>query len=192
MNWVLLSDEFPGRMLHRYQQKCHLCSGLFVRPFDRMKATRPFACDTAGVRPWPGAEIALTFYKTLAMSTTTATMTTAEIANRLAELCSQGQFEAAQKELFSDDAVSIEPYSTPAFEKETKGLDAIIQKGHKWSEMVTEYHGMKVSEPLIAGDCFALTMWMSVTTKDMGKMDMTELCLYKVKDGKIVSEEFMM
>ena len=119
-------------------------------------------------------------------------MTTAEIANRLADLCRQGQFEAAQKELFAKDAVSIEPYGTPAFEKETKGLDAILEKGHKWSEMVTDYHGMSVSEPLVAGDCFALTMWMSVTMKEGGKMDMTELCLYKVKDGKIVSEEFMM
>jgi hypothetical protein len=126
------------------------------------------------------------------MSTSTAIMTTAEIASRLAELCSQGQFEAAQKELYAADAISIEPYSTPAFEKETKGLDAILEKGHKWSAMVTEYHGMKVSDPLVAGDHFALTMWMSVTTKDMGKMDMTELCLYKVKDGKIISEEFMM
>ena len=141
---------------------------------------------------WPGAEIALTFCKTLAMSTTTATMTTAEIANRLADLCRQGQFEAAQKELFAKDAVSIEPHGTPAFEKETKGLDAILEKGHKWSEMVTDYHGMSVSEPLVAGDTFALTMWMSVTMKEGGKMDMTELCLYKVKDGKIVSEEFMM
>jgi hypothetical protein len=192
MNWVLLSDGFPGPMLHRHQQKCHLYSRLFVRPFGGTKPDSPFACDTAGVRPWPGAGIALTFYKTLAMSTTTATMTTTEIANRLAELCKQGQFEAAQKELFADDAISIEPYGTPAFDKETKGLDAIIQKGHKWSEMVTEYHGMKVSEPLVAGDCFALTMWMSVTMKDSGKMDMTELCLYKVKDGKIVSEEFLM
>jgi hypothetical protein len=179
-------------MLHRHQQKCHLCSRLSVSSFEQARADDPFASDTTAVRPWPGAKIALTFYKTLAMSTTTATMTTTEIANRLAELCSQGQFEAAQKELFADDAISIEPYSTPAFEKETKGLDAIIQKGHKWSEMVTEYHGMKVSEPLVAGDCFALTMWMSVTMKDSGKMDMTELCLYKVKDGKIVSEEFLM
>jgi hypothetical protein len=139
-----------------------------------------------------GWENCANFLETLLLMPTTATMTTAEIANRLSELCKQGQFEQAQKELFADDAVSIEPHGTPAFDKETKGLDAIIQKGHKWSEMVTAYHGMKVSEPLIAGDCFALTMWMSVTMKEGGRMDMTELCLYKVKDGKVVSEEFLM
>ena len=34
-------------------------------------------------------------------------MTTKEIANRLAELCRNGDFETAQKELFSEDAVSF-------------------------------------------------------------------------------------
>ena len=39
-------------------------------------------------------------------------MTTVEIANRLAELCKSGDFEGAQKELYADDAVSIEPHGT--------------------------------------------------------------------------------
>jgi len=52
--------------------------------------------------------------------------------------------------LFAEDAVSIEPHGTPDFEKETKGLEAIIEKGKKWSEMVEEYHDMKVSDPLVA------------------------------------------
>ena len=59
-------------------------------------------------------------------------MSTQQTATRLAELCRQGQFEAAQKELFSDDAVSIEPQGTPEIPKETKGLRAILDKGHKW------------------------------------------------------------
>jgi len=119
-------------------------------------------------------------------------MTTTEIANRLVELCSKGDFETAQKELFADDAVSIEASATPAFEKETKGLDAIIEKGHKWNSMVEEYHGMKVSQPLMGENSFAVTMFMSVTMKGMGRTDMTELCVYNVKDGKIVSEQFFM
>jgi hypothetical protein len=119
-------------------------------------------------------------------------MTAVEIANRLVEFCGKGDFEGAQKELFSDDAVSIEPYGTPEFEKETKGLDAIIEKGKKWSSMVEAYHEMKVSEPLVADSSFALTMTMGVTMKGKGRMDMTELCIYHVKDGKIVSEQFFM
>jgi hypothetical protein len=119
-------------------------------------------------------------------------MNTKEIANRLVELCREGEFEKAQKELFAKDAISIEPHSTPAFEKETKGLGAILEKGKKWASMVEKYHDMKVSEPLLADDSFAVTMFMSVTMKERGRTDMKELCVYQVKDGKIVSESFSM
>jgi ketosteroid isomerase-like protein len=137
-------------------------------------------------------EIAVPFPKPFFMSSTTTTMTTVDVANRLVELCRQGQFETAQKELFADDAVSIEPHGTPDFEKETKGLEAILEKGKKWGEMVEEAHGMDVSEPLLADSSFAVTMMMDVTMKGGQRMKMTELCIYHVKDGKIVSEQFLM
>ncbi|MEO6315501.1 MAG: SnoaL-like domain-containing protein [Chitinophagaceae bacterium] len=117
-------------------------------------------------------------------------MTTQEIAARLVILCRQGQYETAQKELFATDAVSIEPYATPAFEKETKGLEAIIEKGHKFEAMVEQTHKLEVSEPLIATNSFACTMHMDVTMKETGHMDMTELCVYQIKDGKIATETF--
>jgi ketosteroid isomerase-like protein len=126
------------------------------------------------------------------MSATTTTMTTVDIANRLVELCRKGDFETAQKELFADDAVSIEPHGTPDFEKEIKGLDAILEKGKKWGEMVQEMHGGEVSEPLMADSSFAVTMSMDMTMKNGQRMNMKELCIYHVKDGKIVSEQFLM
>lgn len=119
-------------------------------------------------------------------------MSTTEIANRLVELCSKGDYETAQKELFADDAISLEPYSTPEFQQETKGLDAIMEKGKKWAEMVEEVHGGNVSQPVVGGQSFACTMTMDVTMKGKGRMQMTELCVYNVKDGKIVSEQFFM
>jgi ketosteroid isomerase-like protein len=119
-------------------------------------------------------------------------MTTKEIADRLVALCRQGDFATAQSELFADDVVSIEPYSTPAFEKETTGKQAITEKGEKWNAMVQEMHAMEVSDALVASNSFACTMRMDVTMKEGGRMDMTELCVYKVKDGKIISEEFIM
>ncbi len=119
-------------------------------------------------------------------------MSTTEIATRLVELCRKGDFEAAQKELFGDDAVSIEPWATPEFPKETKGKDAIKEKGEKWNSMVKEMKGMTVSDPLVATNSFACTMKMQVVMKDDKEMDMTELCVYQVKDGKIVSEQFYM
>lgn len=119
-------------------------------------------------------------------------MTTQETANRLVELCQKGDFEAALTELFSDDAVSIEPQASPAFEKETKGIKAIREKGEKWNAMVQEVHGITVSDPLVANNSFSCTMRLNVTMKEGGPMDMTELCVYEVKDGKIVSEQFFM
>lgn len=117
-------------------------------------------------------------------------MPTAKIADRLVELCRQGQFETAQKELFADNAVSIEPYSTPDFEKETRGLKAIFDKGQKFGEMTEKLHKLEVSDPVIADNSFACTMRLDVTMKGKGRSDMTELCVYKVKDDKIVEEAF--
>ena len=120
-------------------------------------------------------------------------MSTQQIADRLADLCRQGQFEAAQKELFAADAVSIEPQESKEFPKETRGLDAIINKGHKWSSMVEKVHDCKASTPLVAGNAIAMTLSMDVTMKGRGRLKMEEVCVYEVnKDGKIASEQFFM
>ncbi len=117
-------------------------------------------------------------------------MTIEEIAKRLVEHCRGAKWEAAQRELYAEEAVSIEPYATPAFEKETKGLPAILEKGKKFDAMVEEMHALEVSEPLVATNVFACTMLMDVTMKGQPRMRMTELCVYEVRDGKIVAERF--
>jgi limonene-1,2-epoxide hydrolase len=119
-------------------------------------------------------------------------METKQIAARLKALCERGEFETCLNELFAPDAVSIEPYAANGFEKETKGLPAIRKKGELWNSLVEEYHGSSISEPIVADGSFALTMNLDVTMKGKGRSTMTELCIYKVKDGKIISEEFVM
>jgi len=119
-------------------------------------------------------------------------MTTKEIADRLIQLARKGDFETAQAELFADDAVSIEPHATPDFEKETKGLKAIRKKADKWNSMVREMHSITVSDPILASNSFACIIRMNVSMKERGQMDLTEICVYQVKDGKIVSEQFYM
>lgn len=115
-----------------------------------------------------------------------------QIATRLAELCNQGQFEAAQKELFAEDSVSVEPEETPMFPKETKGLRAIFEKGRKFESMVEKVHEVKASAPLVAGNAIALALTMDVTMKGRGRVKLQEICAYEVKDGKIASEHFFM
>jgi len=117
-------------------------------------------------------------------------MQTQEIAKHLVDYCRNGNFDTAQAKLFADNAVSIEPYSTPEFEKETKGLTAIKEKGKKFESMVEEVHAIEASDPLVAGNTIAFTMTMDMTMKGKGRMKMPELCVYQVKDGKVVSEEF--
>jgi hypothetical protein len=119
-------------------------------------------------------------------------MSANETARRLVELCRQGKWEEAQKELFAEDAVSIEPHATPAFEKETKGLDAILEKGRRFEAMVQEMHGLNVSEPLVTGSAIAFKLTMDITMKGRPRESWEELCVYQVKDGKIISEQFFM
>ena len=117
-------------------------------------------------------------------------MKTEEIAAKLVAYCRKGEWEAAQKELYANDAVSTEPAATPVFAKEVNGLEAIIAKGHTFNSMVEAYHSITMSDPLIAGDVFACVLTMDLTMKGPGRITMSEICVYRVKDGKIISEQF--
>ena len=119
-------------------------------------------------------------------------MTTQEIAEQLVILCRQGQFEPAQKQLYGENAVSIEPYDTPEFPRETKGLEAINKKIRNFTNMIQETHSLEVSEPIVATNSFACIMHMDVTMKEKGRMNMKELCVYEIKDGKVIAERFYM
>ncbi|MEO5682021.1 MAG: nuclear transport factor 2 family protein [Chitinophagaceae bacterium] len=116
-------------------------------------------------------------------------MTINEIANRLVELCRQGKYETAQKELYSSDAESIEPAHSPGLQT-VKGLDAIIEKGNQFQSMVEEVHSSTITDPIIAGHTFAVAMILDITMKGVGRVPMEEIAMYTVKDGKITSEHF--
>ena len=119
-------------------------------------------------------------------------MTTQEIATRLASLCREEKYDQAQKELYADNAVSIEPEASNGFEKETRGLAAIVEKGKKFESMVEKTHSITVSEPLVTENISAFILSMDMTMKGRPRMTMSELCVYQVKNGKIVSEQFFM
>jgi len=69
-----------------------------------------------------------------------------EIAQRLVALCREQKCEEAQRELYAAEAVSVETEATPMFPQETKGLEAIVEKGRKFVGMIETMHGHSVSE----------------------------------------------
>ena len=123
------------------------------------------------------------------MSTEVETMTTQKVADRFNELSKQGNWEQIQEELFSDDAESIEPPHSQGL-KTAKGKNALKQKGEMFNSMVEEMHGGYSSDPLVAGNHFAVAMGMDVTMKGQGRSKMDEIAVYEVRDGKIVKEQF--
>lgn len=116
-------------------------------------------------------------------------MTTQEVANRFNELTKAGNWDAIQDELYAENAVSIEPPHAQGLQS-VEGLAAIKEKGKQFNESVEAMHGGYCSEPVVGGNYFSVAMGMDATFKGMGRMNMDEICVYEVKDGKIVKEQF--
>ena len=123
------------------------------------------------------------------MTTQEAVMTTQDVANRFHELAQSGQWQQIQDELFADNAVSIEPENAPGLQT-ASGLDAIREKGRQFGEMLEEVHGGYSNEPQVGGNFFSMAMGMDATMKGQGRMKLDEICVYEVRDGKIVKEQF--
>ncbi|MGH8211673.1 MAG: SnoaL-like domain-containing protein [Rhodanobacteraceae bacterium] len=118
-------------------------------------------------------------------------MKTEQIARRLVELCRQGNYTQAHEELYAQDAVNIEMEGMSGGPMgNATGLAAIKEKGRQFGEMVEAVHSNEVSDPVIAGDWFSVAATMDATMKGRGRTTMREICLYHVRDGKIVSEQF--
>lgn len=114
-----------------------------------------------------------------------------QIANRYVELCRAGKHEQIQDELYADDAVSIEaPGNEAGPLGNVQGLHAIREKGRKFQQDVIEVHGSGCSDPLIGGNWFSVAMSIDATYKSMGRVAMAEVAVYRVRDGKIVHEQF--
>jgi len=108
---------------------------------------------------------------------------------RLVDLCRKGKIEEAKEELFAPEIMSIEP-AEGILPKETKGMDAIKKKAELFISMVEIFYGHTISDPVVAGDYFSLSWDTDLQMKGEPRKTNSELCLYKTKDGKIISEQF--
>jgi hypothetical protein len=124
----------------------------------------------------------------LFFKTKTIKMTTQQVASRLVELCRKGQIFEAQNELYGNDITCIEPEHAPS--KSAKGKSAVLEKGKQFASMIEERHGGSFSDPTVNGRYFTVAMTLDATFKGMGRNVLEEICLYEVKDGKIIYEQF--
>ena len=117
-------------------------------------------------------------------------LSTEEVARRLVALCREQKWETAQRELYAEDALSVEPNEAPGFPREVRGLNGISEKGRQVVAGIETLHARTVSDPLVADGVFACTMVLDVTMKGRPRVEMSEICVYEVSGGRIVAERF--
>jgi hypothetical protein len=110
-----------------------------------------------------------------------------EIANRLTELLREQNFVQAYEELFAEDAESIDPIY--AAQPPLKGLVNLVDREKQFLSR-SKIHQIIVSEPIVSGSHFAVSLSMDFTPAGQDKKQIGELCIYKVADGKIISQQF--
>ena len=115
-------------------------------------------------------------------------MTTQEVANRLVDLCREGQHLRAIDELYDPNIVSIEPPGAP--NQHTEGFKNVRAKSEYFTRIITRVHSNEVSDPMVSGNHFAIILKTDVTSSEFGRTAMEEMAVYGVKDGKIVWEHF--
>jgi hypothetical protein len=116
-------------------------------------------------------------------------MTTHEIAARFNELAQQEKWFEIQDELFGETVRSVEPTNSPYF-GHAEGKTDVRKKGEEFTSRIEEVHNLYTSEPLVSGNHFAVGREKDLTVKGHGRIQIKQIMLYEVKDGKIVLEQF--
>jgi len=118
----------------------------------------------------------------------TKKMTTQEVANKLVELCRKGQILEAQQELYAEDVTSHEPAHSPT--PAAIGKEAVLAKGKHFASLIEERHSGSFEDPIVAGNYFSFVCKLDANVTGMGRIVWDEICVFGVKDGKVISEQF--
>jgi hypothetical protein len=123
------------------------------------------------------------------MTVTTNILTTQEVATRFNELAQQEKWFDIQDEFFADNVKSIDPPGSPYFGY-AEGKSSVRKKGEDFVKRIEAVHKLYTSEPLVSGNHFAVGREKDITVQGLGRIQISQIMLYEVKDGKIVSEQF--
>ena len=117
-------------------------------------------------------------------------MTTQELATKWKEYCLMGQWDKAQDELYHENCLSIEMEGAEGFPPRVEGKAGLKEKGAIFNSLVEQFHGLEIEGPLVAGNHFTAVMKMDVTIKGEPRYVDEEVAVFRVENGKIVSEQF--
>lgn len=118
-------------------------------------------------------------------------MNTEEVAKKVVELTRKQAWDEAVDALYASDIVSVEARTMDGSSPETRGIKGVREKIDWWTTNM-EVHSVTVSGPFVAHDRFVVQYDIDVTDKNSKeRMQLSEVGVYTVKDGKIVREEFL-
>ena len=118
-------------------------------------------------------------------------MNTEQVAQKVVELTRKRAWKEAIDTLYANDIVSVEARSMDGGSPETRGIEGVRGKTDWWVNNM-EVHSANVSGPFVAHDRFVVQYEIDVTDKkSKQRMQLSEVGVYTVKDGKIVREEFL-
>ena len=116
-------------------------------------------------------------------------MTTQEVAARFNELAQQEKWFEIQDEFFADNVKSIDPPGSPYFGY-AEGKASVRKKGEDFTSRIEAVHRLYTSEPLVSGNHFAVGREKDITVHGHGRIQISQIMLYEVRDGQIVLEQF--
>jgi ketosteroid isomerase-like protein len=110
------------------------------------------------------------------------------IAEAVVALAKAGDFDAIGETYWAEDVISFEAMGGPMAVVE--GIDAVRAKSDWWNNAHSINSG-DAHGPWVNGDQFSVRYLMDVTVNDSGeRIQMDEVALYTVEDGKIIEERF--
>jgi len=121
--------------------------------------------------------------------TSNKTMTVRQVAARFHELARQEKWFEIQDELFAENVRSIEPPTSQGLPNAV-GKTAVRKKGEALVSQVEAVHASSTTEPVVAGNFFAVGRELDMTVRGAGRTQMNEVMMYEVRHGQIVSEQF--
>ncbi|MBS1661647.1 MAG: nuclear transport factor 2 family protein [Bacteroidetes bacterium] len=116
-------------------------------------------------------------------------MTTQQVAARFNELAQQEKWFEIQDELFAENVKSIEPPGSP-YMGYAEGKANVRRKAEDFVGRIEAAHGAYTSEPVVASSHFAVGRKIEITVRPHGRIQIDQIMLYEVKDGKIILEQF--